>query len=291
MTGKKFTTLDWDDLRHFEALARMGTFLGAAKVLGVEHATVSRRVASLEAMLGRKLVDRRDRRLSLTAEGEHVAHYAREMAMQTAAIEQMGRSSRTELQGHVRVSAPPALSAALLAKPIVNVQRTHPGIRITLLGEKRLASLNKREADIAVRLSRPDAGDYAVIKMATIRFHLYASETYLATVAPADWTFIAYDDDMNAAPQQVLLREMAAERPISLKSSDLAFQIVAARLGAGVIMLPDFAAAPHADLRRIPDQAALEREIWLVVHADIKDMPAVRAVLEALKHTVRPDIA
>jgi DNA-binding transcriptional LysR family regulator len=290
MTGKKFTSLDWDDLRSFEALARAGTFLGAAKLLGVEHATVSRRVAALEATLERKLIDRRDRRISLTTEGEHVARYARQMAIQTAAIEQLARSSQTELQGHVRISAPPGLSAAVLAKPIVDVQRKHPGIRITLLGEKRVASLDKREADIAVRLSRPEDGDYAVMKMGAIRFHLYASETYLATVAPANWTFIAYDDEMNAAPQQVLLREIAAERPISLRSSDLAFQIAAARLGAGVVMLPEFAATPLGDLRRIQAPVSLEREIWLVVHADIRHVPAVRAVLDVLKQAVTWDI-
>ncbi|MGO7258742.1 LysR family transcriptional regulator, partial [Rhizobium brockwellii] len=103
MIGREFTKIDWDDLRHFLALAQSGTLLGAAKQLGVEHATISRRVSSLEAGLGRKLVDRRGRRIMLTSDGEQVARHAALVAAQTAAIEQLGRSSATELRGHVRI--------------------------------------------------------------------------------------------------------------------------------------------------------------------------------------------
>lgn len=183
MIGREFTKIDWDDLRHFLALAQSGTLLGAAKQLGVEHATISRRVSSLETSLGRKLVDRRGRRIMLTSDGAQVARHAALVAAQTAAIEQLGRSSATELRGHVRISAPPALSSVLLAKPIAAVRRSHPGVEVTLVGEKRLASLNRREADIAVRMSRPEDGDYAIVKLGETSFHLYASKTYLETVS------------------------------------------------------------------------------------------------------------
>ncbi|MBX5167936.1 MULTISPECIES: LysR family transcriptional regulator [unclassified Rhizobium] len=283
MIGKEFTQIDWDDLRHFLALARSGTFLGAAKQLGVEHATISRRVASLEARLGRKLIDRRGRRVVLTADGEQVAKHGMLIATQTAAIEQLGRSSSTELRGHVRISAPPALSSVLLAQPIVAIRRDHPAVQITLVGEKRLASLNRREADIAVRLSRPEDGDYSIIKLGEITFDLYGSKSYLETVAPSEWTFIGYDETMNASPQQARLIELAAGRPIAVRSSVLEFQAAAARLGGGVVMLPDFAVAESGDLQRITGEHALGRDVWLVVHSEIKDVPSVRVVVDALK--------
>lgn len=283
MTGKQFTQIDWDDLRYFLALAQAGTFLGAAKQLGVEHATVSRRVVSLEASLGRKLIDRRGRRTVLTADGEQVATHATLIALQTGAIEQLGRSSATELRGHVRISAPPALSSVLLAKPIVTMRQDYPGVQITLVGEKRLASLNKREADIAVRLSRPEDGDYSITKLGEMTFNLYASKHYLETVAPSDWSFIGYDEAMNAAPQQVRLMELAAGRPIAVRSSVLEFQTAAATFGGGVVMLPDFAAADADTLQRIESEPVLAREVWLVVHSEIKDIPSVRVVMDALK--------
>lgn len=283
MIGKEFIQIDWDDLRHFLALAQAGTLLGAARQIGVEHATISRRVAALEKGLGRKLVDRRGRRIILTGDGEQIARHAALVAQQMAAIEQLGRASATETRGHVRISAPPALSSVLLAKPVAAIRREHPGVEITLVGEKRLASLNRREADIAVRMSRPEDGDYAITKLAEMAFHLYASKAYLETVPEAQWTFIGYDEGMNASPQQLRLLELAAGRPIAIRSTVLEFQAAAARLGGGVVLLPDFAVSDADDLQRIEDEAPLTREVWLVVHAEIKDVPAVRVVMEALK--------
>jgi DNA-binding transcriptional LysR family regulator len=283
MIGKEFTQIDWDDLRHFLALAQAGTFLGAARQIGVEHATISRRVSALEKGLGRKLVDRRGRRIILTADGEQIARHATLVAQQMAAIEQLGRASATETRGHVRISAPPALSSVLLAKPVAAIRREHPGVEITLVGEKRLASLNRREADIAVRMSRPEDGDYAITKLGEMAFHLYASKAYLETVPEAQWTFIGYDEGMNASPQQLRLFELAAGRPIAIRSSVLEFQAAAARLGGGVVLLPDFAVSGTDGLQRIEDEYPLTREVWLVVHAEIKDVPAVRVVMEALK--------
>ncbi|MBB4576911.1 LysR family transcriptional regulator [Rhizobium lentis] len=286
MIGREFTNIDWDDLRHFLALAQSGTLLGAAKQLGVEHATVSRRISSLEASLGRKLVDRRGRRISLTQDGEQVARHAAIVAVQTAAIEQLGRSSTTELRGHVRISAPPALSSVLLAQPIAVVRRDHPGVEITLVGEKRLASLNRREADIAVRMSRPEDGDYSIVKLGETSFHLYATKTYLETVPPQDWTFIGYDETMNASPQQLRLIELAAGRPIAVRSSVLEFQAATASFGAGVVMLPEFAVTESSGLQRIETERPLTREVWLVVHSDIKDIPSIRVVIDALKNVL-----
>lgn len=283
MSGKEFTQIDWDDLRHFLALAQAGTFLGAARQIGVEHATISRRVTALEKDLGRKLVDRRGRRIILTGDGEQVAKHAALVAQQMAVIEQLGRASATETRGHVRISAPPALSSVLLAKPVVALRREHPGVQITLVGEKRLASLNRREADIAVRMSRPEDGDYAITKLGEMAFHLYASKAYLESVPEAQWTFIGYDEGMNASPQQLRLTELAAGRPIAIRSSVLEFQAAAARLGGGIVLLPDFAVTDGDGLQRIGHEHALTREIWLVVHAEIRDVPAVRVVMEALK--------
>lgn len=275
--------MDWEDLRHFLALAQNGTFLGAAREIGVEHATVSRRVTSLEKSLGRKLVDRRGRRVVLTADGEQVARRAAAVAGEAAAVEQIGRSSTTAMRGHVRISAPPALSAALMAKPVVDIRRDHPGIAITLVGETRLASLTRREADIAIRLSRPDSGDYAIVRLGELAFRLYATTAYLDATAPDDWTFIGYDESMKTSPQQMRLVEYAAGRPLSIRSSVLEVQASAARLDGGVVLLPDFAIAQPDSLVAIGHEPLLKREIWLVVHAEIRNVPSVRVVIDALK--------
>lgn len=283
MSGRKFTSTHWDDLRHLLALAEVGTFLGAARQIGVEHATISRRIAALEQRLGRKLIDRRGRRVVLTGEGEQVAQHAALVAQQMAIIEQLGRSSATDMRGHVRISAPPALSSIRLAKPVMSVREAHPGIEITLVGEKRLASLNRREADIAIRLSRPEGGEYSIVKLGEIGFRLYASKDYLEATSPAQWTFIGYDESMDGSPQQMRLVELAAGRPIALRSSVLEFQVATARLHGGVVMLPDFAAAGIGDLLPVEDAPSITREVWLVVHSEVKEMPPVRTVMDAVR--------
>ena len=92
---------------------------------------------------------------------------------------------------------------------------------------------------------------------------------------------------MKAVPRRLCLMEFAAGRPIALRSSVLEFQAAAACAGGGVVMLPDFAVERMEGLHRIDSGAPLRREIWRVVHSDIKDVPAVRAVVETLKQAFR----
>lgn len=286
MDDRKFTHMDWDDLRHFMALSQAGTLLGAARFLGVEHATISRRVSALERKLGRKLIDRRGRRIILTADGERVAELAAPIVAHALAIEQFSRNSSTELQGNVRISAPPALSSALLVKPLLDLRKQHPGIEVTLVGEKRFASLNRREADIAVRLSRPEDGDYSIVRIGSIAFDLYAAPSYIASTPCKDWTFIGYDEAMSSAPQQIRLVELAAGRRIAIRSSVLEFQAAAACQGGGVVMLPDFAVHASSGLTRVSDTPALTRDIWLVAHREVREVPAIRATVEAIKNAL-----
>jgi DNA-binding transcriptional LysR family regulator len=275
--------MDWENLRYFAALARNKTLLGAARALKVEHATVARRVAALEAGMGVKLVDRRGRRLTLTPQGQEIAAMAETMERQADAIARAA-SVKTALNGYVTISAPPALASLLLAPRFVELQRNNPGLQITILGETRAASLNRREADIAVRLSRPEQGDLTLVKAGNMRFGFYASPAYLAQTAPEHWQFIAYDQAMAAAPQHQILVEAAKNRPIMLRASTLELQLALAQAGGGIALLPAFMAQNAGGL----SEAALRdqpffRDIWLVVHNDVKSVPAIRAVLDCLK--------
>jgi DNA-binding transcriptional LysR family regulator len=283
MDVKNLTKLDWDNLRYFLALATSGTLLGAARSLGVEHATVGRRVSLLEDQLRMKLIDRRGRRIQLTAEGERIAAMARRMGDEALAIEQ-ARLSGERLAGTVRISAPPALSTFLLAEPIVRLRRLHPDIDIVLAGEKQYASLNRREADIAVRLARPEQGELTITRLGGVTFNFYAAPSYLAETAKEAWSFISYGGDMENSPQYQRLIEVAAGRRIGIKASTLEFQLAAARAGGGIAILPDFIVGDEAGLvRAIDEEEPVTRDIWLVVHSDIRDVPIIRAVIDVIK--------
>lgn len=280
--------VDWQDLRHFLALASAGSLSGAARVLRVEHATVARRVAALEEAMGMRLVDRRGRQLTLTAEGERVAKVALRMEAETEALAQI-RNSAGGVEGEVTLSVPPSYAEARLMQPLAKVRADHPGLRLRIIGETRYASLERREADIAIRLLRPEKGEFTVRRIDSFALRLYASPDYLRERDKSAWDFIAYDETMDAAPQQRLLRERAGAGGYAIRASTLDMQAALARLGCGVAMLPDFLAASDAGLSAAePDGEPFYREVWMTVHSDIKDVPSIRVVLDALSDLSRP---
>ncbi|MCV3208619.1 LysR family transcriptional regulator [Mesorhizobium sp. YC-39] len=274
--------LDWEDLRHFHALSRLGTLSAAARELGVEHATVARRVAHLEDKIGTKLVDRRGRRLSLTAKGQQIASIATRISEDALTIERAALNADNRHTGTVRVSAPPAFATAVLAERLVRLRQRHPGISVVVIGETRYASLGRREADIAVRMTRPEQGDLTATKIGEISFGLYADPAYLAATRETDWSFVGYEEVLASSPQERKLAEIAGGRSVAIRASTLEFQLVAVKAGGGVALLPDFIAA-HQNLTRLPlPDEPLTRELWLVVHTDIKDVPLIRAVMDGL---------
>jgi DNA-binding transcriptional LysR family regulator len=276
--------MDWENLRHFAALAAGGTLTAAARQLGVEHATIARRVAALEAELGLRLVDRRGRRLTLTAEGERIAAIAERIDREARAVARVADGARSDLAGEVTISAPPALAAARLVEPLVALRARHPALVIRVVGEARMASLDRREADIAIRLSRPESGDLTVTKLGTMAFRLYASPAYLAATPQAEWGFIGYDAPMDRSPQQLALNDLAAGRRLVFLANAPEIQQAAACAGAGIAILPDFMAGAYSSLVRVtPDAPPLLRDIWMLVHSDIRGAAAIRAVTRCLR--------
>jgi DNA-binding transcriptional LysR family regulator len=280
--GENYRMADWQDLHHFLRLASEGSLSGAARALGVEHATIARRVAALEADLGVRLIDRRGRKLLLTREGERVAAAAARMETAALSVDRL-RIAGSELDGEVTISVPPSYAHYRLMKPVAALRARFPGLRLRILGETRYASLDRREADIAIRLSRPESGDFTARKIGAFAMKLYASPDYLATHAAENWDFIAYDESMDEAPQQRHLKSRAGTRAYAVRATSLEMQASLVRLGAGIAMLPDFLAEGDALLVEAePDQPPLVREVWIAVHSDLRNAPAIRAVMDAL---------
>lgn len=275
--------MNWENVRYFLALAEVGTLSGAARLLEVEHATVARRVESLEAEIGLKLIDRRGRRFLLTADGQQVVTIARQMNDQVHAISRLSASSHADLNATVTISAPPAFAAARLAGPIAALCSKYPGLNICLLGETHYSSLERREADIAIRLTRPSVGNLAIRKLREEAFRPYASRNYLTTTPREEWRFVAYDESLEAAPQQAYLLALADKRSIALRTNILEIQRALVMAGGGIAMLPDFMVEGDDAITWVsPNHAPLKREVWMAVHTDMKSAPAIRAVINEI---------
>jgi DNA-binding transcriptional LysR family regulator len=276
---------NWQDLRFLAALARVGSLSAAARELGVDHATVGRRVAALERDLSLRLIDRLPRRSPLTADGAAIAALAAEMERAAHAIERRARGLAASPSAAIRVSAPPAVAARLIAPRVAEFHRANPRIALVLIGASQNAALDRGEADVAVRLSRPTENDLLIRRIGVMRFALYATPQ-LAASPPERWVFIGYDSALDHTPQQVWLRSILAGRPIAFQASDLFGQAEAARAGLGVVVLPHFMGDGDRALTRLPTAPPPNRDIWLVSYPDLKRSPAIRAVMDFLAESI-----
>jgi DNA-binding transcriptional LysR family regulator len=284
--------MDWGDLRYFVAVARAGSLSAAARTLKTEHSTVARRVAALEASLGLRLFDRRGRRLALTPEGERMAELAFGVEDQVFGIERLAQAGTPGIQGVVRLSAPPAFAAAYLAPRLAALLEAEPGLTLELAGDSRAVSLSRREADIAVRLSRPQDGAVVARRVGTLAYGLYAAGDYLRRTPAEARRYVGYDDSLESSPQQRWLLALAAGRPLALRTNDLASLHQATAAGAGLAALPRFLGDEDPRLQRLEgDARAAARELWLLVHPDLRGSPRVRLVLDCLAAAIRADAA
>jgi DNA-binding transcriptional LysR family regulator len=275
--------IDWENIRHFVAVARIGTLSGAARSLNVDHATVSRRLSAFEDEVKARLVDRLPRACKLTPAGQRVFELAQGMEENVYAIERFLEASRTPLSGRVTLSAPPVLVANFLVKHLADFRCAHPNIQLSVSGQARQVSLSRREADIAIRLVRPEEATSVARKLGRMTFGLYASRDYSHLHNPSAWEFIAYDARFTDMPQQKWLMSVAKGRPIACEISDINGHLAAALAGAGVAGLPCFLGDSDTKLQRVaPDSEPFSRDIWMVVNRDLCRSPQLRAVMNFL---------
>lgn len=279
--GLEKRSLNWDDIRYFLELARTGSLSGAARRLRVEHSTVARRVESLEQTLGIKLFDRLPKAWSLTPEGEALLDRAARLDDEAQAFSRTALGVAT-LQGTVRISAPPVLAGHFLVPRLAALRSRWQNIDLEVIGESREANLARGEADLAIRMSRPSAPGLSARCIGEMGYGPYAAHGY--TQRPAEsWEFLGYDDSLIQVPQQRWLAEMAGTRRFVLRSNDLAALHNAARVGLGIAVLPHFLAAPDDALALVPEPVCPTlRQIWLVMHPDVKRSPRVRLVADLL---------
>lgn len=280
------TPLSWDDVRYFLELARQGKLTTAARVLGVEHSTVARRVGSLEGRLGLRLFDRLPKSWVLTREGEGLLEYARRIENEALAFSRAS-TGYGALRGVVRVSAPPVFASHFIVPQMALLRSRWPDITIEIIGEARQANLYRREADLAVRLSRPEEPGLAAKPLGELGYALYGTAAW-GDVAPERWEFIGYDELLRETPQQQWLEQVAAGRPFSMRANDLGAMHQACRNGLGLAALPHFLARDDASLAVYPQYPCpVAREVWLAVHPDVRRSPRVRAVADLIAEVIK----
>jgi DNA-binding transcriptional LysR family regulator len=275
---------NWDDLRHFLAVCEAGSLTGAARALGVEHTTVARRVEALELTLNAVLFDRLPRGWALTAAGRTLVPFARKIEMSVCDLWNAAVGSAGGLQGAVTITAPPALAWRRIAPHLAYLVRELPHVEVNLRAEMQMADLGRREADIALRFTRPEAPSMIVRSLGEVAYHLVGTPHYLQERSPSDWEFLGYCAQGSDPPQQRWLETYRGGRRYRFKSNDLDILATAARCGWGVALLPDYLVDRHDDELAFaaPRACPVKRTLWLVVHEDVRRAPHVGAVVEGL---------
>jgi len=285
---------DWNDLKFFLGIARLGKLTTAARQLGVDHTTVSRRIQALEDALKATLFERSPQGYRLTHAGERLLAYAETMETSAKqASSEIGESDMA-LAGSVRIGAPDGFGSLFLAPRIWNLCRRHPGLDIDLVAMPRLFSLSKREADVAVVLSRPTAGRLKARKLTDYRLGLFAARDYLARHAPINRAsdlkgrrLIGYIEDLIFTPELDYLPLIDKGLRANFASTNLIAQLEATRAGAGLCVLPYFMTAGRPELVPVlSDEVRIVRTFWLITHADLADMLRIRVTTDFIAEEV-----
>ncbi|EIV2968973.1 LysR family transcriptional regulator [Cronobacter sakazakii] len=277
---------DWEDLRYFSTFAQTGSLASAAKKLGVDHATVARRIASLEASVNLKLVDRRPRTYVLTEDGRQIAFYGEQMNTAAYSLERYSSAEQSAVEGDVVVAAPPGFIASFIAPHIGRLRKDYPQLRLTLQVTKERLSLTRREADITISMVRPVESAVRTQRIGQVTFTLYASAEYLA--APSERDVIAYDDSVTETPQQGWLSAQCAGQQVVFFSNDLRIQAIAAAGHAGIALLPEYLAKEYRLVPVEPDGPVLVQDVWLSVHEDVRYARRISTVLDFLQGCIKP---
>ncbi|WP_372023225.1 LysR family transcriptional regulator (plasmid) [Tistrella mobilis] len=284
--------MDWNDLRVFLAVARTGSLTRTSAELRVSQSTVSRRIAQLEASIGVTLFQRHQTGYFLSDEGRELLRHAELVEDSVMALERGVAGLDKAPAGSVRLATSENLATDLIIPALPAFRERYPGICLEIITSTATAELGRREADIALRVVRPERGNLTVRRVGHMTYSVYGSRDYVARHPPIEGEplggrhAILWDDGHGFMPAAVWL---AREHPgcrIALVTSSLPAQIAAVRAGLGLAVIPDFLAAPEDFVPVIPSDRLFSNDVWLVTHADLVASARVRAVGDFLADQV-----
>lgn len=292
------TDLRWDDVHLFLSLVRERSLTAAARRLGLDTSTASRRLTRLEDGLGRRLFERTRDGLVATDAGSRMLPAAEEMERGMKHLAATAGSIDAAVEGVVRIATAPGLADTFLAPVFTELRRRHPGLAFEVDAAVRPVDLARNEADLALRSLRPQGAGLVAIKLLSSRSILLGSPELAARLEPvrawADVPWIVWGRDLAHIPVgRWQARHLRGVVPV-LRTSSVGCQISAARDGLGVALLPEHYGPPHG-LVAVKTAAKLAAavadwpvdDLWLVASKAVRNAPRVAAVWAQLVESMR----
>lgn len=285
---------DWQLIQTFLAAFDNGSLLGASRQLGRSQPTVGRQLAELEEQLSTVLFERTGRGLKPTPIAHTLVTAARQMASAAATLQRQVQGQQSDLAGSVRLSASQPV-AYLLLPPLLQRMRTAlPSIDIELVVSNEVSNLLEREADIALRMVRPEQGSLVARRIAHIDLSVCASTRYLQSHPPIQHPgdlltheLIGFDRDTSIIDGFAKMGHPIEREQFVFRTDDLMAYWEAIRAGIGVGFVSDYAIASDPQVQRLLPQLHIPGfPLWLTVHREIHSNPRIRAVYDFLADAV-----
>jgi DNA-binding transcriptional LysR family regulator len=286
---------DWDDLRYALAIARNGSLAAAARALSVDNSTVFRHLNALEERLGAKVFERLPSGYRPTEAGERLLDAAERIEAEAIAIERELSGRDTRLSGTLRVTSSETLAFRILTAEIARFRAAHPGIEVELTIDNRALDLSRREADVALRAVRPREPDLFGRKLTDISWAVYGlvergpKRSKMRGKNPlAGRAFVSWAETAQGIKAARWLADNIPRDAVVYRSSSILNQLVAAKSGMGLAVLPCYLGDPEDDLMRVTEPIPeLTTELWLITHHALKDSARVRTFMDMVGEGIR----
>ena len=296
---KDLDAFDWALVKSFLAVLEAGSLMGAARRIGAQQPTLSRHIVELEAQLGTPLFERTGRGVTPTAAALAIADAAHPMQQGAEALARTLAGQRDQATGTVRITASMVAATYLLPPLLAELHRQEPGIQLELVASNQLTNLLRREADIALRMVRPEQTSLVARKLGSVGIGAYAHESYLQRMGvplePPDLarhTLIGYADSDTIERGFASLGVPLKREHFAIRTDDqVAYGMLVAR-GAGIGFIAHYNARHWPEVRRVLPQLAIPAlPCWLAVHREIRASKVVRKVYDFLANAVPQALA
>ncbi len=285
--------MNWDDARLFLAVARAGQMLAASKALGVNQATLSRRLTALETSLDAKLLFRSTTGCTLTEPGRVLFEALAEAEGPILTAAAQVTETSVAVTGTVRIGAPDGFGVSFLAPRLGRLAERNPGLRLELVPVSRAFSLSQHEADIAILVGRPLKGQLVSKKLTDYTLGLYASSGYLehagrpeSAADLAQHRLVGYVEDLIPTPELSFVAEVSRTWTNVVSISSAMGQQQAVCSGAGIGILHDYIAAENTALELVLPEIRIDRSYWVAVHESLRALPQIRTVWQFIETEV-----
>jgi DNA-binding transcriptional LysR family regulator len=292
----QYRAMDWNDLRYVLAVARAGSALRGAELLGVNHTTVLRRIDAIEAQLGVVLFEKSRTGRTLTDAGRRAVETAERMEDEAQSLVSALAAQRRALAGSIRLTTSETLANRLVAPCLRAFQDLHPAICVELITADERLDIARGDADVALRASsRPEGAGIVARRLPDSDWTIYCSRNYAAERGMPSCReeipghdIVGMEGRMGSLPGWLWLAASAPDAQIRFRSNSLTNLVSYLKADLGLGALPTLVGDPEPELVRcLPPPPEIRAEMWLIVREDLKGQPHVRTFTDFLAAYVR----